>query len=85
MTKRFKIGDIVRCGPAALENECYKAFWNKILTIESVSTAYMPAKEFSDSGKPRGFHPGYDDTTNSALYDLRGIPVSLYDWELERI
>ncbi len=85
MTKRFKVGDKVKCGSAALENECYRKFWNDILTIEAVSTAYMPAKQFFDSGKPKGFHPGYDSGTNSALYDLKGIPVSLYDWELERV
>jgi hypothetical protein len=84
MTKRFNVGDTVKCSEPALENECYKAFWDKTLTITSVATRYMKASEFYANGRPAGFHPGFDESTDAALYDFKGIPVSLYDWELTR-
>jgi hypothetical protein len=83
MTQRFKIGSEVRLNESGRENECYAKFRDKVLRVQSVATNYMPASEFYAKGKPRGFHPGYDDSTGCALYDCHGINCSLYDWELE--
>jgi hypothetical protein len=44
----------------ALDN--YGERWRDIkLRITHVATAYMPAAQFYDRGKPEGFHPGFDD------------------------
>ena len=67
----------------ALENygERYRG---KVFIVEHVSTKYMPASEFFSRGKPTGYHPGFDDSSESALYDLEGFNSSLYDWELRK-
>lgn len=83
ITKRLRVGDRVKLNSSGRENECYARFRDKTLTIESVSTQYMPASEFYAKGKPAGFHPGFDSSAGSALYDCKGISCSLYDWELE--
>lgn len=84
MTKRFKIGDKVRLSGAGLENDCYASFRDQVLTVSSVATKYMPASQFYAEGQPAGYHPGFDPSTEAALYDCKNINVSLYDWELER-
>ncbi len=81
MITRFKVGDSVRMTPDALENYGQK-YAGKSFDVESVSTAYMPAKEFFAKGKPNGFHPGFDESSNCALYDFAELGFSLYDWEL---
>ena len=88
MKQRFVVGDIVRLASDAKENECYAKFRDDDLRITSVSTRYMPAKEFFAQGKPEGYHPGFDASAGCALYDVErmdggDIPVSLYDWELK--
>jgi hypothetical protein len=87
MKKRFRIGSTVRVANDN-DNETYDAFRDKTLRVTSVSTKYMPAEKFFASGKPAGYHPGYDAGTGNALYDLElldGTPInlSLYDWELQ--
>src|SRR5436190_3211242 len=82
MTKRFNVCDRVVLSEAGKEHEFYAKFRDRTLVIESVATAYMPASKFYEQGKPRGFHPGFDSSTNAALYDCKGIHCSLYDWEL---
>lgn len=83
-----KIGDIVTMSSAALEN--YGEKWDGVeLRITHKATAYMPAKDFFSKGKPKGFHPGYDEGTGGALFDLEvdetGEPLnfSLYEWEIQ--
>lgn len=83
MTKRFRIGQTVKLTEDAAENENYAQYVGKPLTISDISTAYMPAEEFYKQGAPAGFHPGFDGSTNCALYDFQGCPFSLYDWEIE--
>lgn len=85
MTKRFKMND------DALAN--YGDKWRDVvLEATHKATRYMPAKEFFAKGKPKGFHPGYDEGLNgSPLYDLKRVDTgeelgfSLYDWELEEV
>ncbi len=43
----------------------------------------MKAKAFYAHGKPEGYHPGYDGSSRSALYDFVGLSFSLYDWEMK--
>jgi hypothetical protein len=86
MTKRFKIGSRVRVSREN-DNEIYAPFRGLDLLVTHVSTRYMPAKDFFASGRPEGYHPGFDDC-GAALYDLKratgeAIECSLYDWELE--
>ncbi len=87
MTKRFHVGDTVKLTGDALQNECYSAIQDQTLTITSVSTRYMPAKDFYVQGLPNGYHPGFDKAAGCALYDLetaggKPVNVSLYDYEL---
>lgn len=83
MTKRFKVGDKVRLNREALESGNYNTYRERVLIVGSVSTRYMPAKDFFANGQPAGFHPGFDSSSGCALYDLEGCNFSLYDWELE--
>lgn len=83
LKQRFRVGQLVRFTNEALENYG-PDYAGKAFRIESVATAYMPTEEFFAKGKPDGFHPGYDGCTKSALYDLKGVNCSLYDWELTR-
>lgn len=80
---QFKRGDKVRLNAAGRDNENYRKIAGKVLTVESVATAYMPASKFYAAGKPAGFHPGFDEGAGCALYDLKGVNCSLYEWELE--
>ena len=81
MQAKHKIGDQIALNNNALENYGLK-YSGKAFTITHVSTKYMPAKEFYATGKPNGFHPGYDESTNCALYDCDGLGFSLYEWEV---
>jgi hypothetical protein len=83
MKVRFRVGDKVRLTSEARQNECYRRFAERVLTVESIATAYMPASDFYRKGKPGGFHPGFDSSVDCALYDLKNCSCSLYDWELE--
>lgn len=85
----MKVGDRVVMSDDALDN--YGEQWRDIpLEITSKATAYMSAKEFFAQGKPEGFHPGYDESSGGALFDLRNtqtgedLGMSLYEWELRR-
>lgn len=81
----LKIGNKVKMTKDALDNygEEYR---DKTFTIEHVSTRYMPANEFFSSGKPSGFHPGYDEAAKGRpLYDLEELEFSLYWWEVKSI
>jgi len=82
--KRFRVGERVVMTEDALEN--YGEKWrDRPLRIIHVSTKYMPAKEFFARGKPEGYHPGFDASSESALYDFDEEKLgSLYDWELTR-
>lgn len=81
--QRFRTGDRVVLGDDALENYG-REHEGKVFVVEHASTKYMPATRFFAEGKPAGYHPGFDDASGSALYDLKGFGSSLYDWELER-
>ena len=72
----------------ALEN--YGEEWRDvILVVTHTANKYMPAQEFYARGMPEGYHPGYDESSRSTLYDLKRqdtgeeLPFSLYRWELE--
>jgi len=86
IAKRFRVGSKVVLSPDALENYGEK-YEGRVFRVESVSTKYMPANQFFAEGKPKGYHPGYDDSSGSALYDLLSPTAdfhnSVYDWELE--
>jgi hypothetical protein len=90
--KSHKKGAIVRLSSSGRDNDCYthaldgRMLDSKML-ITYVSTEYMPSEQFFNSGRPEGYHPGFDDC-GFALYDLElldgtQVPCSLYDWELE--
>lgn len=81
MHKRFRVGSRVTMSNDALENYGEK-YRGKVFVVKHVATKYMPAAQFFAAGKPEGYHPGFDDT-GSALYDLKGLNMSLYDWELQ--
>jgi hypothetical protein len=87
-----KIGQVVTMNLDALEN--YGKEWKNVELVITYAAnnanKYMPAKEFFERGKPRGYHPGYDDgVSGQGLYDLKrkdtgeSLMFSLYDWELE--
>ncbi|CAM6053501.1 unnamed protein product [Sphagnum tenellum] len=85
MQQSHEVGDIVKLSSGGQENENYAQYIDVPLRITNVSTKYMPSKEFFAKGKPKGFHPGFDDL-GFALYDLEtltgaSVPFSLYDWE----
>ena len=82
MQARHKIGDKVKMTADALENYGEK-YAGDTFTVTHVSTRYMPADEFFSKGKPAGYHPGYDESAGCALYDLRGLGFSLYEWEVK--
>lgn len=68
----YKIGDKVRLSADGRENECYRKFWERTLTVCDVS-------------RSRKDHPGFDEAAGSALYDFEECPFSLYEWEMERV
>jgi hypothetical protein len=82
LRQRYRVGDVVRLNEDALDN--YGSRWeDREFVVSDVSTRYMPSREWIARGRPRGYHPGFDDSSGSALYDLDGFPGSVYDWELE--
>lgn len=81
LTERFARGHVVRMTPDAVVNYGPR-YEGASFRVVSVSRAYMPAAEFYAEGKPAGFHPGFDESAGCALYDLHGLNMSLYDWEL---
>lgn len=85
---RYRVGDEVYMTSDAVENYGDR-FDGVKLIITHVSNKYMPAKEFFTSGKPEGYHPGYDEGMEGmGLYDLKikstgeHLGMSLYDYEL---
>lgn len=76
------IGDAIQLTAEALENYGAK-YADRDFKVTHVSTRYMPAKEFYAKGRPAGFHPGYDESADCALYDCEGLPFSLYEWEVK--
>ena len=86
MKTRFAVGESVKMSDDAVEN--YGEKWrDRELTIEEISSKYMPATEFFAKGRPSGYHPGFDASTGCALYELADasgerLPMALYDWEL---
>lgn len=85
---KFRKGQRVKLSREALENYGDK-YTGIVFIIDSVSTKYMPAKEFYARDMPDGYHPGYDEAAGGAgLYDLittdgDEIGFSVYDWELK--
>jgi len=78
---KHKIGAKIRLTEESLVP--YGEKWRaRELTVSAIATRYMPAKEFFATGKPAGFHPGYDESAGCALYDLKGLSFSLYEWEI---
>ena len=84
----FRKGDVVEMTADAIEN--YGEKWaGEPLKITHVATMYMPADRFFATGRPNGYHPGYDEGVGKeALYDLEtldgeALGMSLYHWELE--
>lgn len=72
--------------------ETYGQEWkNIILIVTHTASRYMPIDEFIAKGEPSGYHPGYDAGCGGKLYDLKRadngeeLPMSLYNWELERV
>ncbi len=54
-------------------------------TVVHIAWNYMPSEEFYRKGQPNGYHPGYDTGVGGYLYDLDGLPFSLYDWEVIKV
>lgn len=84
----YQVNDIVIMTEDALEN--YGEQWRDVdLQITHKADRYMPASEFFAKGKPKGFHPGYDDSAGCSLYDLKikttgeSLDFSLYAWEVQ--
>lgn len=82
-----RLNSIVTMTENALEN--YGEQWRGVsLRVTHKATAYMPASEFYDKGRPNGFHPGFDEGAGCALYDLeivdtnKPLAFSLYQWEI---
>lgn len=70
--KGLKIGDKVKIA-SDNDNENYDKFRGKILTITNVATN-------------KEQHRGYDSSMEGmALYDFKGVPFSLYEYEIELI
>lgn len=69
MITRFKVGDKVMMTNDALENYGFK-YEGKKFTVSHVATNTSE-------------HPGYDNgVKGQALYDLKELGFSLYDWEV---
>jgi len=81
MKIKYKIGDIVKLTKEARVN--YGDKWEyRVLVISSISTKYMPAKQFYYLGKPSGFHPGFDESMNEPLYEFNVCNLALYQYEI---
>ena len=78
--KRFKVGQTVKMTANAVENYGPQ-YSDAPFKITNIAVAYMHASEFFPN-KPEGYHPGFDREAGAALYDLEGLSMSLYDWEL---
>jgi hypothetical protein len=83
----IKKGDIVTITDT--DNEGYEKYRGMDLRVTHVATKYMKSEEFFRRGIPDGYHPGYDPSSNSPLYDLETlsgerVPFSLYGWEVRR-
>ena len=79
---KYRKGNKVKLTPDAIDNYGSE-YRDRIFTISSASNKYMPAKDFFASGRPAGYHPGYDEGVSPmGLYDLIGLEFSLYDWEI---
>lgn len=83
-----QVNNIVTMTEDALDN--YGEQWRDVeLRITQKANKYMPAREFFSKGKPKGFHPGYDESAGCSLYDLENkitgeaLGFSLYDWEIQ--
>lgn len=82
------VNDVVIMTDDALDN--YGEQWRGVrLRITHRADQYMSAERFFASGKPTGFHPGYDESAGCPLYDLRNdetgkaLNFSLYAWEIQ--
>ena len=70
MRANYQIGDKVRLSGPGLENENYAKFCDSILIIEHIA-------------RSRDEHPEFDSAGGSPLYDFKGCPFSLYEWEIQ--
>lgn len=77
-----RIGTKVKMTRSAIENYGEK-YAGKTFTVTHRANKYMPAAQFYAKGQPEGYHPGYDEEAGGFLYDLEGLNMSLYGWELE--
>lgn len=68
MRANFKIGDKVMMSAEALENYGFK-YKGKVFTVSHVA-------------RNRAEHPGFDEGAGFALYDLKELNFSLYEWEI---
>lgn len=84
--KRFKIGDMVRLTPNALDNYGNPESNGKPFKVTSVSTFYCPASKHYQPGHSQSCagHPGFDDVGDALYEGDHPLPAAFYDWELER-
>jgi len=79
----YRVGQTVYMTEDAIENYG-EEFRNKPLVITHVATKYMPAKDFFAQGRPKGFHPGYDEEMDGMkLYAFEDLNYSLYEYEVQ--
>lgn len=78
-----RIGQKVRMTKDAVDNYGTE-YAGKEFTVTHAANKYMPAKQFYAQGRPKGYHPGYDEGAGGYLYDFEELDFSLYDWELVR-
>ena len=78
----FRVGSRVVMSEDALANYG-RQYEGRVFRVSHVATKYMPAEEFFARGRPSGYHPGFNEGSGDALYDLDGLNSSLYGWELE--
>ena len=93
--KHYRKGNIVFLNKDSCEYGYGIEYFGIPLKITGVANKYMPAREFFASGKPDGYHPGYDDgggknmADRAWLYDVQNnitkqdLQFSLYDFELQ--
>lgn len=89
MRVSFNTGDLVVMTDDAIENYGDE-YVDTVFIIEHVATKYMPSEEFFRRNMPDGYHPGFDEASTDALYDLNyaeggAFGSSLYDWELRHV
>ena len=78
---RFNVGQRVRMTQDAIDHYGAK-YSGQSFIISHKATRYMPAADFYRKDMPAGSHPGFDEGAGCALYDLHGLGMSLYDYEL---